>query len=509
MSGVPELLAKATLLLAAGFLAAAALRQATAGTRHAVWAAVLAGLLVLPMAGLLLPALPLPLLPPVIASELSLSVGQSPDGQPEMTQRAAEEQPARLRGSSGAGALWIAAYLVGVATVLGHLAVGLWRVHRLTRQARPPAPALVPILDELNGEGIRRPTILISSRVTVPFTWGAFQPVTILPREAEGWPRNYLQQALCHELAHVERWDWLTQTFSRLICAIYWFHPLVWIASRRLTLEAERASDDRVLLDGNDVSDYAEHLVTLARRLRTRTAEPLAAVTMARQSQLPRRLQAILDSRTRRSDMTRSRLVPCTLIPLTLVLLLAPAQLVPAATDGEDDRASDPLAEYLISAVQDGNDRAISALLAAGARADSAVPGDGNALIAAAAAGDADLLTQLIATGADVDASVSGDGNALIAAAREGHLDSVRLLVESGAEIDRVVPGDENPLIQASWNGHLEVVRYLIDQGADVNVEVLANGHEWRSPLRQARREGHDDVAELLRAAGAVDAERR
>ncbi len=71
-----------------------------------------------------------------------------------------------------------------------------------------------------------------------------------------------------------------------------------------------------------------------------------------------------------------------------------------------------------------------------------------------------------------------------------------------------MVPGDENPLIQASWNGHLGVVRYLVDQGAGVNVEVLANGHEWRSPLRQARREGHDDVVELLVAAGAVDSER-
>jgi beta-lactamase regulating signal transducer with metallopeptidase domain len=44
---------------------------------------------------------------------------------------------------------------------------------------------------------------------------------------------------------------------------VYWFHPLVWIAWRRLGLEAEHASDDAVLREA-DATAYADQLVALA-----------------------------------------------------------------------------------------------------------------------------------------------------------------------------------------------------------------------------------------------------
>jgi len=48
------------------------------------------------------------------------------------------------------------------------------------------------------------------------------------------------------------------------------------------------------------------------------------------------------------------------------------------------------------------------------------------------------------------------------------------------------------------------VVELLIAAGADVNARVRANG-EIRTPLSQARRNGHDDVIALLKASGARD----
>ena len=531
MSELALLLVKATCLLCAGFLTATVLRRATAGARHAMWIATLSGLLLLPVAGRWLPVLALPWLPPQGAPELSLAPPAhdamrppAPSSRRALADTATPMAPPR--GSAGLWVLW-ALYLSGVTLVLAHLAAGLWRVHRITRSARPPSrdSGWQLILDQLRADGATptaRPAvrILVSSRVLVPFTWGFLRPAILLPQDAESWPTHARRQVLLHELAHVARADWLTQTASRWICAVYWFHPLVWFAGRQLALEAERASDDHVLLAGASSSDYAEHLVALARRLQNQPLRPLAAVTIARKSQLPRRVRCILDSRTRRFNMTRSRLAPYILPTLTLTLLLASAQLLPAATvsaetdshgtdstetDSHEYRLDDPLAEALISAVRRGDEDAVEALLGAGAQADSAVPGDGNALISAADNGDVDLLRRLIATGADVNSAVSGDGSPLIAAAREGHLDATRLLVESGADVDQIVPGDENPLIQAAWEGQVDVVRYLIDQGADVHVEVLANGREVRSPLRQARRGGHNDVARLLIAAGAID----
>jgi beta-lactamase regulating signal transducer with metallopeptidase domain len=48
------------------------------------------------------------------------------------------------------------------------------------------------------------------------------------------------------------------------IAALFWFHPLVWMARRALAREAEHAADDAVLGEGICASDYAALLVRLA-----------------------------------------------------------------------------------------------------------------------------------------------------------------------------------------------------------------------------------------------------
>ena len=82
------------------------------------------------------------------------------------------------------------------------------------------------------------------------------------------WSDDELSRAMIHELEHVRRGDWLSQYMARIVRALYWFHPLVWIAWRRLSLEAERACDDAVLRR-SEATAYASQLVLLAERLAT------------------------------------------------------------------------------------------------------------------------------------------------------------------------------------------------------------------------------------------------
>ena len=80
-------------------------------------------------------------------------------------------------------------------------------------------------------------------------------------------------------------------------------------------------------------------------------------------------------------------------------------------------------------------------------------------------------------------------------------------LITLGADVNAVVPDDETPLINAAREGHLDIVRRLVTAGADVNLAVpvtLASGAtEVRSPLSQARRHRHADVAAYLIDQGA------
>jgi beta-lactamase regulating signal transducer with metallopeptidase domain len=74
--------------------------------------------------------------------------------------------------------------------------------------------------------GVRRPVRLLLSREhTVPFSFGLRRASIVIPAVAEAWAEDRRRAVLFHELAHVARYDCLTQTLALVACAMYWFHP--------------------------------------------------------------------------------------------------------------------------------------------------------------------------------------------------------------------------------------------------------------------------------------------
>jgi ankyrin repeat protein len=85
--------------------------------------------------------------------------------------------------------------------------------------------------------------------------------------------------------------------------------------------------------------------------------------------------------------------------------------------------------------------------------------------------------------------------------AAEGELNKARLLLDHRATIDAI---DEEycstPLGVAARRGQAAIVELLLERGADPS----AAGAPWAAPLAWANRKGHERVADILRAAGAV-----
>src|SRR5205085_4238148 len=102
---------------------------------------------------------------------------------------------------------------------------------------------------------------------TMPMTAGLLQTAIFLPADAADWTQERREAVLLHELAHVRRGDLSTQLVARLAVALYWCNPLVWVAWRAFVKEREHAADDAVLLSGARASDYADHLLSVARTL--------------------------------------------------------------------------------------------------------------------------------------------------------------------------------------------------------------------------------------------------
>ena len=149
-----------------------------------------------------------------------------------------------------------------------------------------------------DARGVSLPVELLEHEaVPGPMTFGISRPVIVLPLDAREWSEAELRRALMHEIEHIQRGDWLMQIVARTVAAFYWFHPLVWMAWRRLCLEAERSCDDAVVIS-EERTDYAEQLVTLAKRMSATPAQPMLG--MANRSDLSTRVTAVLDDRLRR-----------------------------------------------------------------------------------------------------------------------------------------------------------------------------------------------------------------
>ena len=152
----------------------------------------------------------------------------------------------------------------------------------------------------------KRPVSIRQSKaVTVPMVWGLFRPVILLPADAGEWDPERQRAVLLHELAHIQRQDWLMQTMAQITCAVYWFNPLLWFAARRMRTEIEGACDDHVLNVGYQSTDYAQHLVDIVRNVKALRSAPRATVAMVRPSKIEGRLRTILAEHRNRRPVTK------------------------------------------------------------------------------------------------------------------------------------------------------------------------------------------------------------
>ena len=346
-------LLKATALLVLALGVTTVLRRASAGTRHLVWLATLAGILALPAVSLwaplrlaIVPMDLVPSLPQIAPSERAAA----PSVPATTTAPSATAPQPALRSSAlpvtdhqspvtsalpnerrfPTWAALLAAWGAVAVVLLAWLGFGALSVRRIVRAGRElderawTAP-LCEIADRLDLDEV--PRLLSSPLVEMPFACGVVQPTIVLPASAEQWSDSRRRAVLFHELAHVKRRDLVGHTLGRITCALYWFHPLVWTAGRRLRAESERACDDLVLSCGARASDYADHLLDIVISVRHHGA-PATAMPMARRRELEGRVLAILDPAVAR--IGPGRLQSATLVAGIGVLALSVAAMAPA-----------------------------------------------------------------------------------------------------------------------------------------------------------------------------------
>jgi beta-lactamase regulating signal transducer with metallopeptidase domain len=345
-----SIVVKTTMVLAFGLAALPLASRARASVRHLLMAATFGTVLVLPLVISTVPAVTVrvPLAAAgrvggLLSSEAIVPVSRAVLGNDASgsVQRALPSLATLFRSVWAAGAMFL----------LALLAMDLLRLRTL-RRGGFPWPTRNDLVRSLAvASGVHRPVdVLLHEGVSAPLTCGLWRPAILLPIDASDWHEADLRRALVHELEHVRRGDWATQLLARVVCACYWFHPLVWLAWGRLRLEAERACDDAVVQSAERTA-YAEQLVSLARRMST--ARALPSLAMANRTDLSARVIAVLDGTRRRGRAgfaTTAGVVSgaCVVVLLiTSVRAIAAPMPLPEATYGVEPEPESVVASLL------------------------------------------------------------------------------------------------------------------------------------------------------------------
>jgi hypothetical protein len=122
----------------------------------------------------------------------------------------------------------------------------------------------------------------------------------------------------------VQRYDSVTQLLAFIVCALYWFHPAVWLAARAMRADAEAAADDAVLRSGIKPSTYASQLLWCAARSDGRQ-QPFArmGVSLTSSSKIESRILSIVDLSLHRRALTSLEALKAGGVGLIAMLLLA------------------------------------------------------------------------------------------------------------------------------------------------------------------------------------------
>jgi hypothetical protein len=328
---------KGAVLIGFAGLTALAMHRQSASMRSLVWAFALAAVVLLPVVTVLTPMWEVPILPnifarPDIITELpdDALVDETGAALGISSQEKDLGDADSLGGLAGLGLSWLGwatlAWMVGGVVFLGWFLTGKgvlwWICTKADTVKQGPWNALLrQICAEL---GIsRRVRLFRSHHATVAFTSGIRQPALILPAAADGWTEESVRLVMLHELAHVKRWDTLTEVLAQIATILYWFHPLVWLAAHWFRVERERACDDMVLNSGSKPSEYASQLMEVARSLGLARRPLWQAAAISQGSSLKNRLMFILDPTQKRTSGHRMVSGMVAVLMIALILPLA------------------------------------------------------------------------------------------------------------------------------------------------------------------------------------------
>lgn len=232
-------------------------------------------------------------------------------------------------------------------TLLVHFLLTQRRLRRTVLGARELEDEELGLsIEELSAEaGLGQPVRLAVSPATPsPAAWGIRMPTVVLPQGLlEALDTDELRWVLLHELAHLRRRDLVATAAQRVLQILFLFHPLVWIANRRIDELRECACDEEAMArsGGASTNHGARALLEVITRSHAAGGMRLGFVSLySDKSLIQRRIMRLID--TRRVARRGLGLGSIPVLALSLLGTVAVAQAARPRVDPLDVQESAP-----------------------------------------------------------------------------------------------------------------------------------------------------------------------
>jgi beta-lactamase regulating signal transducer with metallopeptidase domain len=154
---------------------------------------------------------------------------------------------------------------------LATVVFGLLRIARawsttldLVEHSRETSRHRAELADYSRRLGVKLPQLRESGEVSSPMIVGVAKPVLLLPESFGRFTENEVEAALCHELAHIKRRDYLMNVVCQVAALPMVWHPVVYEVQQRIRLTREMVCDAMAAQEMKSQIGYAKCLLALA-----------------------------------------------------------------------------------------------------------------------------------------------------------------------------------------------------------------------------------------------------